>query len=67
MQRTTQAPLSLQMAKRCGAKTRNRKPCQSPVVKGRRAAAEWTAEHTGQGLQAVSVTAIIGTGSIRRT
>jgi hypothetical protein len=35
MQRTTQAPLSLQMAKRCGAKTRRGKPRQSPVVRGR--------------------------------
>src|ERR1700758_1050925 len=30
-----QAPLLLQMAKRCGAKTRIGRPCQSPVVKGR--------------------------------
>src|SRR5690348_10171879 len=36
MQRTTQAPLSLQMAKRCGAKTRIGKPCRSPVVKDRK-------------------------------
>jgi hypothetical protein len=36
MQRTTQAPLSLQMAKRCGAKTRIGKRCRSPVVKGRK-------------------------------
>jgi hypothetical protein len=35
-QRTTQALLSLQMAKRCGAKTRSGRPCQSPVVKGRK-------------------------------
>ena len=31
-----QFPLSLQMAKRCGAKTRTGRPCQSPVVKGRK-------------------------------
>src|SRR3974390_3670660 len=36
MQRTTQAPLSLQTTKRCGAKTRNGRPCLSPVVKGRK-------------------------------
>jgi hypothetical protein len=36
MQRTTEAPLSLQMAKRCGAKTRIGRPCQSPAVKGRK-------------------------------
>ena len=36
MQRTTQAPLLLQMAKRCGAKTRSGRPCQSPVVMGRK-------------------------------
>src|SRR6516164_8251236 len=34
MQRTSEAPLSLQMAKRCGAKTRTGRSCQSPVVKG---------------------------------
>jgi hypothetical protein len=31
-----QSPLSLQMAKSCRAKTRSGKPCQSPVVKGRK-------------------------------
>jgi hypothetical protein len=36
MQRSTQPPLSLRMAKRCGAKSRTGKPCQSPVVKGRK-------------------------------
>jgi hypothetical protein len=36
MQRTTRAPLSLQMARRCGAKAQIGKPCQSPVVQGRK-------------------------------
>src|SRR5262249_53774199 len=36
MQRTIQAPLSLQMAKRCGAKTRRGTPCRSPAVRGRK-------------------------------
>ncbi|HXB78760.1 MAG TPA: HGGxSTG domain-containing protein [Bradyrhizobium sp.] len=35
MHRTTSKPHPLQLAKRCGAKTRSGKPCQSPVVRGR--------------------------------
>jgi hypothetical protein len=36
MQRTTNEPLSLRAAPRCGARTRQGKPCESPIVKGKR-------------------------------
>jgi hypothetical protein len=36
MQRMTNEPLPLQEAPRCGARTRQGKPCQSPIVKGKR-------------------------------
>jgi glucans biosynthesis protein len=36
MQRTTHEPLPLREASRCGARTRQGNPCQSPVVKGKR-------------------------------
>jgi hypothetical protein len=35
MQRTTREPLPLRQARRCGAQTRSKKLCQSPVVKGK--------------------------------
>src|SRR6266516_4796800 len=34
--RTTQEPLPLRQARRCGARTRSGNPCLSPVVKGKR-------------------------------
>jgi hypothetical protein len=36
IQRTTDEPLPLREAPRCGARTRQGKPCQSPIVKGKR-------------------------------
>jgi hypothetical protein len=36
MQRTTNEPLPLRNAPRCGARTRQGKPCPSPAVKGKR-------------------------------
>jgi hypothetical protein len=36
MQRTTNEPLPLRQVPRCGARTRSGKPCQSPVVSGKR-------------------------------
>jgi hypothetical protein len=36
MQRMTNEPLPLREASRCGARTRQGKPCQSPIVKGKR-------------------------------
>ncbi len=36
MQRTTNEPSALRQVPRCGARTRSGKPCQSPVVKGKR-------------------------------
>jgi hypothetical protein len=36
MQRMTNEPLPLRQVPRCGAWTRSGKPCQSPVVKGKR-------------------------------
>jgi hypothetical protein len=36
MQRTTREPLPLRQARRCGARTRSGKPCQSPAVNGKK-------------------------------
>ena len=36
MQRMTDEPLPLRESPRCGARTRQGKPCQSPIVKGKR-------------------------------
>jgi hypothetical protein len=36
MQRTTNEPLALRGVPRCGARTRQGKPCQSPIVRGKR-------------------------------
>ncbi len=36
MQRVTNEPISLRDAPRCGARTRHGKPCQSPILKGKR-------------------------------
>jgi hypothetical protein len=35
-QRTTREPSPLRQAPRCGARTRSGKPCQSPVVNGKK-------------------------------
>ena len=36
MQRRTNEPSPLRATPRCGARTRQGKPCQSPIVKGKR-------------------------------
>ncbi len=36
MQRATNEPLALREVPRCGARTRQGKPCQSPIVNGKR-------------------------------
>ena len=36
MQRASQEPLPLRQARRCGARTRNGSPCQSPAVREKR-------------------------------
>jgi glucans biosynthesis protein len=36
MERKSQEPLPLRNTRRCGARNRRGKPCQSPVVKGKR-------------------------------
>ena len=35
MHQTTQEPLRLRLAPRCGARTRSGRPCSSPAVKGK--------------------------------
>jgi hypothetical protein len=65
MQRTTQARLSLQMAKRCGAKARSGRPCQSPVMNGRRLCRMHGGAH-GSGAPSGEPNGITDTGSIRQ-
>jgi hypothetical protein len=62
MQRATNEPLALREAPRCGARTRQGKPCQSPIVKGKRRC-RMHGEPQARERQVASATGIIGTGS----